>query len=106
MDVITTQPVLGLDNSHRPISNQIYILLTNSNSCTRQQSQIQDCPKGGPFCVKDGADCNYWVVGPTARTIFPKGGGGPCPLRGAGLDTLRGIVEPSKCRSGHTVSSL
>ena len=35
----------------------------------RFQSQIQDSPKGGgggPFCVKDGADCNDWVVGPTA----------------------------------------
>ena len=21
---------------------------------------------GGGFSVKDGADCNYWVVGPTA----------------------------------------
>ena len=23
--------------------------------------------KGGPFSVKEGADCNYWVVGPTAH---------------------------------------
>ena len=31
------------------------------------QSQIQDFPKGVPFSVKDVADCNYWVVGPTAH---------------------------------------
>ena len=23
--------------------------------------------RGGAFCVKDGADCNYWAVGPTAH---------------------------------------